>query len=408
MSEINIKKISSNRVHFYDIEGTLNLENRKLELNTSVEGLNEIFGINIYKVFIGEELYKKTNIIYILSDEEIYYSCIGCVFGYRAENSTIKLHSGPVDLILKNILSDSIDFNVRKVMFKTHYIGHSIHAAYTKRYEFKYNSNFKVIIDKNTSDNFYVTLSVESKKLSEYHKMSKVLYHIIEMIKLIFGDIPEITNIIVENEEKEIELYYGLTDKYKATGKRSNGDQILGCITEDTINKDTLKEFENFRKKTGIIYDLYMINMKSDGYKEIQNCNFIQIMEGLYKTIHKTDPDLRDIILSFFSSKNSKKILSRRDKRTVKNQNNTEIFIYKAVNHRNYLSHLNMNEIKNTFYKEENIYAYWKITLALRIFILEYLNITFEYNMVTKNIAFIEKWAKDNKLRFSSKLNKKK
>ena len=39
--------------------------------------------------------------------------------------------------------------------------------------------------------------------------------------------------------------------------------------------------------------------------------------------------------------KSSKKLLTRRDKRKAKYPNNTPIFIYKANNHRNFLSHLN-------------------------------------------------------------------
>ena len=63
---------------------------------------------------------------------------------------------------------------------------------------------------------------------------------------------------------------------------------------------------------------MLLININSDGYKEIKNCNLVQIMEGLYKTL-KGDNNLNDILEFYFiSTAPIKKLLSRRDKRIVK------------------------------------------------------------------------------------------
>lgn len=405
MEEIVIDKISLDMINFYKVDGNLNLESRKISINMSFDDFNRILGISIRDVFYGEDLYDRTKNMYILGKNGVYYSCLGCIFGYKTKDMNVTIYSVPVDLILENVLSDTINLAVTKVTFKTYFIGHSIHAAYIQSYEFKYSRNYNIKIDKHTNDNFHIDISIESKSPSEYKKMSGVLYHIVEMIKLIFGDIPKINEIVMEYGEENVRLYLGLADKYKFSNKKINGGNILGCITIDSINKDTIKKFERFRKDTGIIYDLFMINTASNGYKEIQNCNLIQIMEGLYKTINKISNNtikLKNILPMYFKSKNSNKILSKRDKRKVKN-NNTGIFIYKAVNHRNYLSHLNLNSIKSFFYKDENIYAYWKLSMALRIFMLEYLSIEVESEKVLNDIEDIEKWAKKNKLRFRLK-----
>lgn len=193
------------------------------------------------------------------------------------------------------------------------------------------------------------------------------------MIMLMFGDIPTISNIIIDYNNKEIEALFEIVEKYKPKKLKSLGKDILGCITLDTINKANIKKFEQFRKETKIIYDLFMINVNSNGYIEMKNCNLIQLMEGMYKAIVKPKCELRNILLFYFNnSKTSKKILTRRDKRVVQDPNKTPIFIYKANNHRNYLSHLNVKQKKNVFYKLENIYAYWKLCLCVRVFILEY------------------------------------
>lgn len=405
VEEIVIDKISLDMINFYKVDGNLNLESRKISINMSFDDFNRILGISIRDVFYGEDLYDRMKNIYILGKNGVYYSCLGCIFGYKTKDMNVTLYSVPVDLILENVLSDTINLDVTKVKFKTYYIGHSIHNAYMQSYEFKYSNRFNIKIDKYTDDNFHIDISIESESPSEYKKMSGVLYHIVEMIKLIFGDIPKINEIVMEYGEENVRLYLGLADKYKFSNKKINGGNILGCITIDSINKDTIKKFERFRKDTGIIYDLFMINTISSGYKEIQNCNLIQIMEGLYKTINKITNkriELKNILPMYFKSKNSNKILSRRDKRKVKNSK-TGIFIYKAVNHRNYLSHLNLNDIKSFFYRDENIYAYWKLSMALRIFMLEYLNIEIESEKVLNDIEDIEKWAKKNKLRFRLK-----
>ena len=75
---------------------------------------------------------------------------------------------------------------------------------------------------------------------------------------LIFGDIPIISDVSI-GEEQEIKAYFEMVDKYKAPKKRSNGKEIVGCITEKTLNKDIIKKFERFRSDTKIIFDLYMI-----------------------------------------------------------------------------------------------------------------------------------------------------
>jgi len=143
-----------------------------------------------------------------------------------------------------------------------------------------------------------------------------------------------------------------------------------------------------------------------DGYKEIKNCNLIQIMEGMYNTLIATNVNLRNILIYYFSNfKTSKKILTKRDKRKSKDPNNTEIFIYKANNHRHYLSHLNLKQNKNVFYGLENIYAYWKLVLSIRVFILEYVGINYNYDYVVKYIKEVDDWAKKQKLRFSARIN---
>lgn len=402
---LDINGISIDGINFFEVDGEFEKKNRKIKFNISFEQLKNIFGITVNDIFCSSDKFmKKTKNIYILCSDGKYYSCFGCIFSIHTQKEIV-FSSVAVNFIFENALTNQPNIKTKKVTFKSYYIGHSIHSAYIKSYTFNYNYNKKVIIKTYTDEDFYIDISVETKKECWYSDLKGIIYTIIEIMMLIFGDIPIISEVNI-GEEQEVKAYFEIVDKYKAPNKKSNGKEIVGCITEKTLNKDIIKKFENFRKNTKIIYDVYMTTINSEGYKEIKNCNLIQIMEGLYKTLGMPNMDLRDILIYYFNnSKSSKKLLTRKDKRKVKDPNNTPIFIYKANNHRNYLSHLNLKQNKNVFYKLENIYAYWKLTMCIRLYILEYLSVSYETEKILKYIKEIDDWAKNNKLRFSARIN---
>lgn len=402
---LDINRISIDSTNFFEVDGEFDKENRKIKFNISFEQLKNIFGITVNDIFCSsDKIMKKTKNIYILCSDGKYYSCLGCIFSVHTQREVV-FSSVAVNFIFENALTYQTDIKTKKVTFKSYYIGHSIHSAYIKSYTFNYNYRKKIIIKTYTDENFHIDISVEAKNECWYSDLKGIIYTIIEIMMLIFGDIPIISEVNI-GEEQEVKAYFEIVDKYKAPKRKSNGKEIVGCITEKTLNKDIIKKFENFRKNTKIIYDLYMTTINSEGYKEIKNCNLVQIMEGLYKTLGMPNMDLRDILIYYFNnSKSSKKLLTRKDKRKVKDPNNTPIFIYKANNHRNYLSHLNLKQNKNVFYQLENIYAYWKLTMCIRLYILEYLSVSYETEKIPKYIKEIDDWAKNNKLRFSARIN---
>lgn len=402
----NIKSISINKKDFYNVNGNINLEKRIIHFIISFEEIKKILGVEIGEVLFGSDsVMNKLENVYLYDENNVIYSCIGCIFSFKAKDS-VEFTSVAINIMLENTVTDLTALKTNKVTFKTNYMGHSIHAAYIKSYSFSYDSTKKILVNTYTDDNFNIDITVESRKKYSYEKLSKIIYTYIEMIFLIFGDIPTITEVSLIENDKIIKLYFDIVEKYNPKYKKRHGREILGTVTNKSINRVNMKYFEQFRKETKIIYDLFMITINSEGYIEMKNCNLIQIMEGLYKTITGTSPDLRPILIHYFTNyNNSKIILTRRDKRKVKDPNNTPIFIYKANNHRNYLSHLNLKQNKNVFYELENNYAYWKLCLCIRVNILEYLKISYDNENISRYVEEIESWAKKNKLRFSLKIN---
>lgn len=409
MEEIDIIKISINKEDYFEIKGKLNKQSKRLLFDISFEMFEKIFGEEIHKLLLLDinVFERKSKNIYLLDEYGIYYSCIDCIWSVHSK-SVVSFSLEAVNLILEGIITDTLDtLEFNKITFKTCYLGYPIHSCYIRDFSSNYDSTKKIKIRVYRDTNFCIDFSVESKKSYNYKKLSKIIYTIIEMVMLLWGDIPNINEIVASNAEKEIKIYYNLVEKYNPVKKKRLGKEILGNITEETINKDNIKKFLKFRKDTKIIYDLYMINVNSSGYVEVKNCNLIQMLEGLHRSIYNTSDNLRCILNYFFDySKSSRILLTRRDKRKIKDPNTTRVFIYKANNHRNYLSHLNSNQNKNVFYKKENNYAYWKLCMCIRLFILEYLNISYDKEAVKEYVNDIEVWTKKNKLRFSSKVNK--
>lgn len=395
---------------FYDLRGFFNPSKKELSFELDIEQFLEIFKVTIADaLFDSDKVYKILKNVYIKTDDNRIFSCINCIFNYNMSDNMTKTVSFKLispDVIVENEISERFDIYTKKVVFKTKYLGKSKHWIYMRNIKFKYDSNKNVELNIHKEEDIIIEISVYSTRLHNYNKLSNIIYTILEMITLIIGDMPIIDEVYFYVDDKKSNIYFSVTDKYNPEYKKKNCANVLGYINEETISKKTIADFISFRKKTKIIYDLFLININHPNYKEIVNCNFVQMLEGLYKSLINTNVKLVDELKYFyFRTKNAKKILNTRDKRRIKSNEQTEIFIYKAANQRHYLSHLNSNEKKNVFYGLENVYAYWKLSLTIRLFILDYLDIKYDNNLLKNYIDKVNQWAKDNKLRYSLKLN---
>lgn len=151
--------------------------------------------------------------------------------------------------------------------------------------------------------------------------------------------------------------------------------------------------------------DIYLTIINSDTYREIKINMILQCIEGFYRCIYDKKKQLsyKQILeIVFLKNNYCKKVLSNLDKRIVViNGKNENIFLYKAKNHRNYFSHLNINERKNMFEKMQINYAYWKIILVYRLLLLEYLDVKYDKKLLNEIIIDINNYKKKNKIRLN-------
>ena len=310
MNDIIIKSISLNKQDFYDLNGRINLEKRDIQFSFSSEEVKTILGIEIEELlFCSDSVMKKLENIYLCDVNNKIYSCIGCIFSIKVKDFA-EFSSVAINIMLENTVTDINDIKTNNVTFKTNYMGRSIHAAYIRSYSFSYDSTKKIFINTHTDDNYNIDITVESSKKYSYYKLSKILYTYIEMLFLLFGDMPTITEVSLLENDKMVKLYFDIVEKYNPKYKKRHGKEILGTITNKSINRESMKKFEQFRKETKIIYDLLMININSEGYVEIKNCNLVQIMEGMYRKITGSSDELRVILNHYFSDYNNSKKFS--------------------------------------------------------------------------------------------------
>lgn len=396
-----ITKISIDKQKFYDIDGTLDLDNRVIDFNLSFDKFEDVFGFKARELFLHPERINENRVIYVCDDNGIYYSCFNCIFGFKYSDP-LHIYSAPIDFIIENMLTDTKDVDINKLTLKTSFP--KKYVAYIADMDFKYSKNKKVSIKKSfDNEKLIINYTIESDEKVKYEKLSTIVYSVLELTFLLLGDIPKIEEVSMMNDS-EIKLYFENAQKYIQRNNiyRSSSNGILGYLENKKINGKVIKKFLRFRKDTKILFDLLMIHINGDGYLEMTNSMLVQLLEGFYKTMNPgINKDLREILNEYFISNSEiATLMVKRDLKDGGDFHHTPIFLLKAKEHRHYLSHLNMNESKKVFYQLENIYANWKLCLCLRIYIMQYLSIDVDEMEFDKTKSSIEKWARSHHLRY--------
>lgn len=401
MNKKKILKISIDKNTFYDIEGTLDLDSRVLDFIISINIFNDAFKFQANELFLHPERINENKVIYVVDENETYYSCFNCIFGFKY-NDPLQIYSSPIDFIIENAISDTNNINVDKIIFKTSLPRK--YSLYILNMHIKYTRTKDIFINKSfDNDKMIIEYSITSNKKTEYNKLSAIMYSLLELSFLCLGDIPKIEKVSVYSENA-MNYYFACAPKYiqRANIYSSSTNGVLACIEPGTISSNLVKYFIKFRKNTKILFDLLMIHMNGDGYLEMTNSMLVQLLEGFYKTNNPgTNKELREI-LDFYYIQNPviKTLLVRRDLKNAGDVHNTPIFLLKAKEHRHYLSHLNMNESKKVFFQLENNYAYWKLCHGLRIYIMQIISLPINFDEYDKFKNSVERWAKDHRLRY--------
>ena len=403
-----IKKISFDSINYIDVEGELDLEKRILILSLEYNDFKKVF--NFYYGELKENYIKLKKYIkcFIINNNNILYTCSGCIWGFNEKNSIIKACTAPIDLIIENrILKDELHkVKITELSFKTSYPLYTNFKFHIALFDIKLDRRKKISISESFEDDkHYIYITIKSSTAISFKKMSKVLYSIVEMFFLILGDIPKLESINLCDKVGTFNLYRELVDKYHQRDRINPKNEIIGNISPKSINSKTIRDFMQFRDKTNILFDMLMIDMNNNGYVEINNSSLLQLLEGVFKTIgpYKNE-NFREIMHYYFKiNKSTKFVLSRRDKKMVNvgaTSTKDYIFVNKSVGHRNYLSHLDVKTNRDVFIKLENNYAYWKLSLCVRLYIMDFLNISIDKKEVKELLKSIDNWAVKNHLRY--------
>lgn len=393
MNDIKIKKISTDMINYVEIDGIFNIILKKIDFELSVKDYNILFPTD-------PRINVSNKDFYIIDENGKKYSCIGCVAGlYFGQPIKIKVVS--INLIFEDLIHNSENLKTNYIEFETSYPRHYKYGAYIKDFKIKYTKDKTIYIKKEfTNELIKINISIENKTETKREKLDDLLYSLLEIIFLLFGCIPKLEKYTFKFNNKDINTYFNIADKYFQNTKSGSSDDCLSIIDGTILTKDLIKKFTKFRKETSILYDMFMINQNGMNYVEITNSMLVQLIEGTYKTLTNTKKELWEI-LDFYFKQNpaTNMLLNKKDLKSAKDTFNTPIFLYKAKEHRNYLSHLNMNERKKVFNGLENNYAKFKLVLCLRLIYMEYLGINPDNQMLNNIIKSIDNWGIKHKIK---------
>lgn len=406
-----IKKISCDNINYKNICGELDIVHRVLRLTLNNQEFKDLFDFYVDELYDNSSKLNIYNTCYLIDEKGIYYTCNNCIWGYsrKDKSNSIIVYTAPIDAIYENkiIMDSNVDkIKITRLVLNTSYPLYAKFKMHIAKIRMKYDCRKTISISTSKSDDkFYINLSLESNIETTFKTLSNILYSIIEIIFLIFGDIPKLEDIILYDKNTEFKLYRELVDKYQQREQINPKNEIIGNIDSQTLTSKLIRYFMQFRKETKILFDMLMIDMNNNGYVEINNSALLQLLDGLSKTIGPfKNEEFREILDYYFKDNNSTNyILSKRDKKMVNigtSQNQDYIFIVKAVGHRNYLSHLDVMKNRKVFINLENNYAYYKLSLCIRLYITNYLGLTIDKELVNNLLISIDNWAIKNHFRY--------
>ncbi|MDD7150819.1 MAG: hypothetical protein SOT91_05415 [Bacilli bacterium] len=399
-----IRKISCDNINYKNIFGELDIENRILHFNLDNQEFKDIFGFYVDERSDNSDKLDVYKNCYLIDENGVYYTCNGCIWVYsrKAKCSFIKVYTLPIDIIYENKIVSECNLDnikIKKMLLKTSYPLYAKFKWHIANFNIKYDARKKIsILPTKSDDKFNIDLLIESNIDTTFKTLSNILYSILELIFLIFGDIPKLESIILCDNNSEFKLYRELVDKYHQRVQINPNNEIIGNIDSHALTPKLIRDFIKFRKETKILFDMLMINMNNNGYLEINNSSLLQLLEGLFKTIGPfTTENFREILNYYFkNNKSTNYLLSKRDKKLINvgtSNDKDYVFIIKGVGHRNYLSHLDVHTNRKVFIESENNYAYWKLSLCARLYITDYIGFTIDKELVKKTLISFDKWA---------------
>lgn len=293
MEKIIIKRISTNMIDYVNVNGTLNIELKKMNFELLPNNYNILFPTD-------PRINVSNKDFYIIDEYGKEYSCIGCVVGLYF-GQTIKIKVVSINLIFEDLIHNSENLKISYIEFETSYPRHYKYGSYIKDLKIKYTKDKTIYIKKEfTNELIKINISIESKTETKREKLDDLLYSLLEIIYLLFGCIPKLEKCTFKFNNKDINAYFNIADKYFQNTKSGSSDDCLSIIDEKILTKHLIKKFIKFRKETSILYDMFMINQNGMNYVEITNSMLVQLIEGTYKTFTGLDKKLWEILDFYF------------------------------------------------------------------------------------------------------------
>lgn len=385
-----------NEIYFkgsqYLLPGSYYQESRQIEFdleNCPHEVILEAFFENQYKNLILHDGEPISFVIYSESKDSFYIS--GGVLTYNTTSDDEGIFFTRVmvtnfDYTLGNSEQQIGELSIDRFLcaFQTN-SRFSPFMSYTP-IELIYN-DFEISISRRKTDQYTHILLIDIS--SEFHtsaeKFDSVMLTVLELVTLISGVSPLLKHRILFTADKAVSLHRELVRKhYSSTHQRIQ--YPISQIDSNAINEESLTRYLDLKKRLGILIDLLLTILNGDDYLEMKCANLVQSIEGFYRSAYKTQGSLKQILNLAFDQDLTRSLLTHDEFYGTKSPVRNFSFLEKACNHRNYLSHLNINTKKPIFEQHELYYAFTKLSLCLRIAIINKIEIPIDDDLLKQSI----------------------
>lgn len=385
----------------------INNLNTEISLELDLQNLKTSFFQIKLKDFItlfsAEEKNVRNNliqkVIVFKNDKKTYY-CFNCAIQiyFPSEGEYCDLRIKSIDYIFTDCANKREEIKVDSFTLNLEVKNH-LEYLKINFLDFSFNEDIQIKISRETRKNdkgtsqFFVKITAESRVAVLMNELENICRYIYGLFVLYLGRGIKILERSFFINSQECQYYILEVDKYNYIDKQNSIEFCIHEINDLSLNKTLLNKWIEIENDISLVFDVYLFIKNSDIYNELKLSLTIQILEGFYKSyICKKDLELWKILENVFvKSDNIKDILSSSDKNQViynKQGDTKEEYLYKLINHRNYFSHFNILEKKDVFVGKENNYALYKTDLALRMLILNTLNLIPDN---TELINFVER-----------------
>lgn len=402
-----------------NLNGVLDLDNRKLILDYPSKINDSTIFTKIFKS--DYKLIGKNNMIDFsvqTLDGDIYH-LNNIAVSYNLDSHGLRnFRFSKFDYALSNSLISVEHLNLKSYCAR-HIIGMKTttiigHRPFNLKYE-----NFEIEISRSKLNDQFgssqsnilnINITSSDDKLDTYENFLDTYHLILDALTIILGNTPVYLETELSSKISTHKLHRDLIDKYK--NKTEKHDKPITMLTSVTLSSILLENLSKFKESRLTLFNVFITHLNCLSYVELSLSGLLQTVEGLYKNTSMIEKHFKkknyEIFKHLFECNTTKNLLNFDDRietfvaattNGICKMEPRHQFIQYMLDIRNFFTHY--TEEKNSKLEGRTyLYIFYKVSLAIRILILEEFSGVVDLDTIQKTLFEIDKYAPDNGLHY--------